>query len=335
MEAIIAYAYLWAHGLCTVQDYTKALDAKYSNPLAQKLKACPIQHNDVCTEIAEYLSSDCKKLDDGKLTKAFGEQIEKVYREGSLSIKDFAERCYCLWQEHLNSSPFNELSDIANSDAFLVLSYIKDPLEYGDEAQAKDLAEAFLAMYKGQAETKSFDRQPKDTPNNTTSDAKPLLKNIPGKKLRKIFFGDFAIIFIILLALVLLRTLINGSYNTDARTIYLPFVPFIILFSVLAVISKLFGEVECVLDDKGLHYNKRKFNSDQEEYYVHDFISWDRISDITYSFGHPRIGPYHRKPSYADVTYLNEKGKKTTVSIKDAPFDLILRSKKYIAKNKQ
>lgn len=139
MEKLAALCCLWAFGLGTKEDYYTELDRLFLlSP-----------EDDFLFEL-EDLGGDCAaawkriasiaQTDIDKFGRELFAALEKVYNENTITLKEFGERCYKMW----NWFP----AGFRNDDPFFVLCYADDPLSWGDEKQTRELYQKAFDHYK-------------------------------------------------------------------------------------------------------------------------------------------------------------------------------------------
>lgn len=95
--------------------------------------------NQTYEKLSTYLQYECPEFDSNVFGKALVSGLEKLYKSDTITIQEFGERCYRLW----NSLP----ATINRQEPFWTLSYADDCLSYGDEEQSRSLYEGVFAFY--------------------------------------------------------------------------------------------------------------------------------------------------------------------------------------------
>ena len=116
LECLFAYAFLWAWGFCSMQEYNVHLDRMFSET----------PNNKILLELEESSNNN---------------GLEIVYKSNVYTIAEFGKICYQLWKllpEFL-----------VQEQPFWTLSYADDPLSWGDEKQSRIIYEEAFRFYKG------------------------------------------------------------------------------------------------------------------------------------------------------------------------------------------
>jgi len=143
MEELYAAFLLWYCGLCPKEQYEALLHRLFlaepdSDLLLDLEEATANMLNSRSCFLRYWAGARCP-LDDEPFGRSLFRALEQTYREGSLDLATFGQRCYALWQEL--PGPLQQLQP------FWTLSYADDCLSWGDEAQTRQLYEAAFAFY--------------------------------------------------------------------------------------------------------------------------------------------------------------------------------------------
>jgi len=157
-----------------------------------------------------------------------------------------------------------------------------------------------------------------------------MLKNIPGKRIRRQYFN--IPIYLVIQMDVTIICIIAAVQMQKGRAFLdwfgdiafmLAFGAVIILpLAILSLLNRLyFGEIICVLDEKGIHY---------EEGECLRFIWYKDIKQVTYEPDIPFYSRYTRHLSYNFACILSKPHKKEVVTeLNSAPFHLLRHIKRH------
>ncbi len=139
METLYVYALLHAAGLVPEELYSETLHAHFlarpDNPLLLALE-CETDPWDAAFCLQKYFT--CRPLDTHRFGRALMTALRPIYCAAP-DLGDFTDRLYILW----TCLP----APLDREPPFWALSYIGEPLSWGDEAQARQLCETMLRHY--------------------------------------------------------------------------------------------------------------------------------------------------------------------------------------------
>lgn len=143
MEILVAYAYLWAFGLCFKEQYNKYLDilflSDFDDDILLELEECSDDYRNTFGRLKRYLEYEAVEFDVDLFGKSLFSVLEKTYRNNTLDISEFGERCCNLW----NVLPDN----IREQKPFYILSYADDYVSVGLEETTRELYEEIFTYY--------------------------------------------------------------------------------------------------------------------------------------------------------------------------------------------
>lgn len=144
MEHLFAYAYLWALGFCSMQEYNFHLDSMFSaapdDGVLSELEECSDNYKNTFVRLKKYFEFETNTFDSDQFGETLFKGLETCYNSGVYDIAEFGKRCYELW---------NLLPDYLNQvQPFNVLCYADDPLSWGDEKQTHTLYTNAFNFYK-------------------------------------------------------------------------------------------------------------------------------------------------------------------------------------------
>lgn len=148
MEVIIAYAYLWAHGFCSAEDYNKVLNTEFlkspTATLLTELVERSSSFKETAARIQWYLKEECKSFDHKRFEQTLFPKLREVYYSNKFNLSEFATRSHRL-RNDLWLIP----GELPLESPFCDLSYASIPLEdWNDEKQTRSLFETLFEDYK-------------------------------------------------------------------------------------------------------------------------------------------------------------------------------------------
>lgn len=143
METLFVHSILWKCGFESEKEYNIILDklflANLKSDILLELEGCSSNCNDTYDKISRFWNDEYDNLDVGLFGKELFRGLKVVYMDDSLTIKEFGEKSYALW---------NYLPDrIREIEPFYILCYADDYLSYGDEKQTRMFYERAFAFY--------------------------------------------------------------------------------------------------------------------------------------------------------------------------------------------
>lgn len=146
LECLFAYAYLWAWGFCSMQEYNVHLDRMFSetpnNKILLELEESSNNYKETFARLKRYFEYETDTFDSYIFGKTLFNGLEIAYKSDVYTIAEFGKICYQLWKllpEFL-----------MQEQPFWTLSYADEPLlSWGDEKQSRILYEEAFRFYKG------------------------------------------------------------------------------------------------------------------------------------------------------------------------------------------
>lgn len=144
LETLFAYAYLWLCGLGGEEAYDTHLDLLFSQTpedrLLLALECCSSNPEETISLLQHHFDYDTDIFDQNAFGQALVAGLETTFRSGVCSIAEFCRRCYALWRMLPGF--------LTEEEPFFHLSYVDDPLSWGDENQARELCEEIFGFYR-------------------------------------------------------------------------------------------------------------------------------------------------------------------------------------------
>lgn len=139
METLYARALLCAAGLAPEEAYSEILHAQFlarpDDHLLLSLECTPDPYN-AAYSLQSYFT--CHPLDRSRFGRSLMAALRDAY-DAAPDLQHFTDHLYILW----SSLP----AQLAQEQPFWALSYLGDPLSWGDEAQTRQLCETMLHHY--------------------------------------------------------------------------------------------------------------------------------------------------------------------------------------------
>ncbi len=144
MEVLFAYAYLWAFGFCSGQEYNVHLDEMFLNTpddeVLLELEECWSNYKETFAKLKRYFEYEANSFDSLKFGKILFNGLEAAYKSDVYNMDEFGSRCYELYKMLPGF--------LEQEQPFWRLSYADDPLSWGDEEQSRILYEEAFSFYK-------------------------------------------------------------------------------------------------------------------------------------------------------------------------------------------
>lgn len=140
MEELFVYILLQCNEIIEEDEYSKKLDELFlENPKDDALLY--LEWETDIKKAYTYIWShiDFETVDEKRVGKILMNRL-KIYYENCLDIRNFAKKTYCLWQDLPE--------DFAQKEPFFTLSYVDEPLSWGDEEQSRNICEHMFNYYK-------------------------------------------------------------------------------------------------------------------------------------------------------------------------------------------
>jgi len=145
-EIIYFYNILLRVGLVEFSEYKEWLDNVFledtenQNELLIELEYATNSKDKTIQILDEFFYDKQSCLDYDLYGKMLTGYIKKIYMNNKCDVEDLSHKLYDMWK----SLPY----DIDTQEPFHMMSYIDDPISYGDRAQTIDLLERFIDFYE-------------------------------------------------------------------------------------------------------------------------------------------------------------------------------------------
>lgn len=100
LECLFAYSYLWAWGLCSMQEYNVHLDRLFSetpnNKILLELEECSNNYKETFARLKRYFEYETNTFDSYIFGKTLFNGLEIVYKSDVYTIAEFGKICYQL-----------------------------------------------------------------------------------------------------------------------------------------------------------------------------------------------------------------------------------------------
>lgn len=147
MEELLAYLCLYREGLLSGERCRAKLDELFladpENELLLELEWGFRDIREMLCRAWSYWGAGAGDFSGDAFGRVLMAQLRELYRQEGNDIRRFAGRMYCLWE---SLPPW-----LQDRQPFWALCYGDDPLSWGDEAQTREICEAMLAFYDGEA----------------------------------------------------------------------------------------------------------------------------------------------------------------------------------------
>lgn len=140
MEELFVYILLLCNEIIEEDEYSKKLAELFlENPEDDALLY--LEWETDIKKAYTYIWShiNFKTVDEKHIGRILMDRL-KIYYENCSDIRNFAKKAYCLWQDLPE--------DLEQKEPFFTLSYVNEPLSWGDEEQTRNICEHMFNYYK-------------------------------------------------------------------------------------------------------------------------------------------------------------------------------------------
>lgn len=152
LEMLFAYAYLWAFGFCSMQEYNECLDKMFLETpdvdVLLELETCSFNYKDTFFRLKRYFEYESNSFDVYQFGKTLFTGLEIIYNSNLYPIAEYSKMTYELW----NLLP----GTLRDEQPFWALSYADEPLSWGDEQQTRAMYEEAFSFYRKEHKTSSL-----------------------------------------------------------------------------------------------------------------------------------------------------------------------------------